>query len=456
MVRHLHHGERADARERHRRQGDLTGPPDQGDQRKHDQRGDDGEDEPIDLLVGEDEGQDDREQDQSGHAGGAAAHAPYPDRWGPRGNPAEWDTALWKREQDDEEENGGDRRTDVAPPAVEVEERDGVGVQQSEQHGAEEGEGKAAQLAQDRRRERIDDQQGERDDGERDLGGEHDAGQGGQARSEGPGRHGCHVRSGPVQCGQLLVVHARAHGHPEAGPEQQEAQCGGHHQGESDGDQSVPGDDDAREVEARGAEEGGKAPADLGAGPEHADDADQGEHQSDGHHHLLHHRGVPDASHDDDRTSHAEGRGRDAQDEDQAQRGRPALVHPELPVEEGHQHADGALREVEDPRGHVGDHKACGGQGEDSSDGEAGDGGGEQCRSGERACHPGLGRDEDDHDQAGHGGGHLVRRGPFPGSPRGSHCPNERFLNPLSRRWRGRSSGPCPDGPGRTARRAPA
>ncbi len=110
----------------------------------------------------------------------------------------------------------------------------------------------------------------------------------------------------------------------------------------------------------------------------------QEEHESDRHHELHDEGRRHQPAHQRPVDERAEQRGHDQHHEHDRDPRRPSLVDPDLPVEEGHDHPDGALREVEDTRRRVRDHESRRGDGVDRTGGErvdhrAGDG-----RTGER------------------------------------------------------------------------
>ena len=78
-------------------------------------------------------------------------------------------------------------------------------------------------------------------------------------------------------------------------------------------------------------------------------------------------------------------RGHAAATNEQGEPGRPALVDADLPVEEGHDHADGAVRDVEDVGRRVGEHQAAGGDRVGRPDDDPDDGEGEELVTGSLA-----------------------------------------------------------------------
>ena len=163
------------------------------------------------------------------------------------------------------------------------------------------------------------------------------------------------------ELGQRAVVDHGPHGDAGAGAEQQEAQDDGH--------------DDRRATIVKASchwrlttprsngvalEEARRCAGRL-VGREQDDGAlVHAEQEADRDDQLGHLGHVLEPADDDPLDGGAEQRGDDAEHHEQGDRRRPAPLDPQLPVDEGGQHPEGAVGEVEDARGGVGHDEAAG------------------------------------------------------------------------------------------------
>ena len=201
-----------------------------------------------------------------------------------------------------------------------------------------------------------------------------DAGQRGQRGSERPRERGQPLGATAVQLEERRVVDHRPHGHagPRALEEQPDAHSDEH--AAAEGDPLVIGHVDAEDLEFRGLAEERLVGAGHSGVPNPRGQGDQPEHDADGDHDLGHLGRVAQPPHDAAVEAHAHQWSQDHDHHEQGQRSRPVPAVAELPVGEGGQHGHGALGEVEDARGRVGQDESRGGDPVDRARDQAEDG----------------------------------------------------------------------------------
>ncbi len=269
-------------------------------------------------------------------------------------------------EDEDEEEDRGhrqredalDRRRAPEAPAVG---HVALGVRRGEadDEAAGEGEGQAAQPPEHRGGVGVDDQQREDQRLQLDPRRHQDAGDRGQRGADGPAEGRQLPGPAAEEPDQGPVVDHAAHGDAGPGPIEEEPQPDGDGDGGADGDDLLVVDVHAEEGEPVEAEE-------LRHGPRRrlpdvvVDEPEQEERQP--HRDGQRGRHVGRVHPLDDRAfdHRAQQRRQHADGQEQRQRLVQVPAHRELPVDERHEHADGAVRDVEDARGRVRHHQAAG------------------------------------------------------------------------------------------------
>ena len=187
-----------------------------------------------------------------------------------------------------------------------------------------------------------------------------DARQRRQCAAEGPGERRQPLGPPAVELQERRVVDDGPHGHAGAGAGEQQADPHRDEHAASQGDRLVVSDVDAENLElCRVAEEQAVGARDAGA-PDPLRQRDQPQHDADGDHDLGHVGCLAQPPHDPDVEHHAQQRSQDDEHGEERQRCRPVPAVAELPVGEGRQHGHGALGEVEDARGRVGQDEARG------------------------------------------------------------------------------------------------
>ncbi len=221
----------------------------------------------------------------------------------------------------------------------------------------DEGARQRLQTAHHRRREGVEDHQGQRDVLEADLRGEHDARQPGQPAADRPGQHAEAFRARPVQREQGAVVDDGPHAGAGACPTEQQVQADGDRASQRQRQQVVVGHEDAPQLEAAPVEERRDVAGDP-TRPDRLGQAQQQDEQADGDGQGHGHRGVGQVSHHRALEQGAEQGCEDQDDEDRGHAERQPPRHGQLPEHERTDHADGAVRHVEDVGRRVGDHQA--------------------------------------------------------------------------------------------------
>ena len=233
-----------------------------------------------------------------------------------------------------------------------------VAVAEPQDERTEVGERQAPEPAHDGRRVGVDDEQGETGHAQaHDRRDEH-PGERGEEAAEHPAERGRGVGVAAGEAGELAVVDHGAHGHAEAGPVEEQPQPQRDQARGRQHHQAVPRDGDAADVHQPGvAEERGQRVGLGGAarGPQHVADADEGGEQADGDHDLGDGRRLTHLPHDHALDHDAHERRQHQQHQEQRQGRRQVVVDAQLPVGVGRDHPDGAVREVEDAGGGVGD-----------------------------------------------------------------------------------------------------
>ena len=219
--------------------------------------------------------------------------------------------------------------------------------------------------------------------------GDEDTGERGQGAAEGPGECGQPLGAPAVELEQRGIVDDGAHGDARAGAREEEPDAHGDEDPAGQRDRLVIGDVDAEDLELRRvAEEETVGPWHARA-PDPLGQRDQPQHDADGDHDLGHVSRLAQPPHDADVEDHPQQGSQDHQDGEERERRRPVPAVPELPVGERGQHGHGALGEVEDPRGRIGEDETRGRDPVDRAGDQPEDGVGEEQVHGRSSCRSG-------------------------------------------------------------------
>ena len=259
-------------------------------------------------------------------------------------------------EQDDHRRRWTERgEVTVVPGQVASE----VSLGQTDHDGAHEGQRDRPETTEDRRGVCIDDQQGERAGLEREGRGDENSTHPGEEAAHRPTESRYPVRTGAVEQGQGAVVDVRPHRHADAGPVQQPAQARSDYHRDEDRDPLVVGDRRHEHVDSLALEERPERTA-VARLPDDVRNSDQPHQEADRHDQSRGLAGTPQSAH-----YHAvdqqPDRGRQhPQRQDERHRSGHPPGEAELPVREGHEHADRTVREVEDAGGRVREDESAG------------------------------------------------------------------------------------------------
>ena len=163
-------------------------------------------------------------------------------------------------------------------------------------------------------------------------------------------------RSGrpPLSWRSAGVVDHGPHGHAGAGAGEQQTDAHGDEHTAAQGDRLVVGDVDAEELELRRVAEEQAVGARHAGAPDPLRQRDQPQHDADGDDDFGHVSRLAQPPHDPDVEDDAQQGSQHDEHGEERERRRPVPAVAELPVGECRQHRHGALGEVEDARGRVG------------------------------------------------------------------------------------------------------
>ncbi len=289
----------------------------------------------------------------------------------PAGDRAELDQAAGAGEQeDDEQHDEGQAGRDAAQQG------DVGGVPRrdrgadTEDQTTDEGQRQAGEPADRGRAERLDRQERQQHRIQTDRGSEQHPGQERERRADGPGSAPDGIRAGAGEIEEARVIDHATHRRADPAPSEVLTQRDARQQGEDEDQELVVADVDASEGEGARREERLHV-ADRGAVPRRQQPLDGGQ-QPDGGNDLRGDRGAGEPvgqaleGEPDERPD-------DQDDDDRGHRPRRAPLIAYLVEEVGAQGGEGAVGEVEDARGLVGEDEAGGGQPVDGTADESSD-----------------------------------------------------------------------------------
>jgi len=168
------------------------------------------------------------------------------------------------------------------------------------------------------------------------------------------------MRTPAIELEERRVVDHGSHGHAGSGARKQEADAHGDEHAAPQRDRFVVGDIDAQELELCRVAEEQLVSAWHARVPDPLRQRDQPQHDADGDHDFGHVSRLAEPPHDHDIEDDAQQRSEDDEHREEREGRGPVPSVTELPVGECGQHRHGALGEVEDARGGVGEDQTRG------------------------------------------------------------------------------------------------
>ncbi len=185
--------------------------------------------------------------------------------------------------------------------------------------------------------------------------GDEDARQRGECSAQGPGESRQPFGPAAVELEERRVVDHGSHGDAGSSTREQEADADCNEHTAAQGNRLVVGDVDTEELELCRVAEEELVGARHARVPDPLRQRDQAQHDADGDHDLCNVSRLAEPPHDDDVEDDAEEGGKDDEHHKEREGRGPVPAVSELPVGKCGQHRHGALGEVEDARGRVGE-----------------------------------------------------------------------------------------------------